>query len=118
MLPATAKMPNKTKKPALVITKIMFIANDSSKQSYEIQAIEANDMKMFFYSVVNKTLFRDDGFALRLVFKVRVFGLGNDLFFAHESEFAVTQPFYIIVVQGRSRFAGKQRMKGFLLDIT
>ena len=26
----------------------MFIANDSSKQSYEIQAIEANDMKMFF----------------------------------------------------------------------
>ena len=73
-------MPNKTKKPALVITKIMFIANDSSKQSYEIQAIEANDMKMFFYSVVNKTLFRDNGFALRLVFKVRVFVLGNDLF--------------------------------------
>ena len=39
-------------------------------------------------------------------------------FFAHESEFAVTQPFYIIVVQGRSRFAGKQRMKGFLRHIT
>ena len=59
----------------------MFIAKDSSKQSDEIQAIEANDMKMIFYSVVNKTHFHRKGFALGLFLKVRVFGLGNDLFF-------------------------------------
>ena len=46
----------------------VFITNDSSKHSDEIQAVEANDMKMFFYSVVNKTHFHKNGFVLRLVF--------------------------------------------------
>ena len=46
----------------------VFITNDSSKQSDEIQAIEANDMKMVFYSPVNKTHFHKKSFVLRLVF--------------------------------------------------
>ena len=46
----------------------VFITNDSSKHSDEIQAIEANDMKMVFYSLVNKTHFHKNGFVLRLVF--------------------------------------------------
>ena len=80
----------------------MFITNDSSKQSDEIQAIEANDMKMVFYSPVNQTHFH----------KKRL------IIFSHEPEFPVTQPFYIIVVQGRSGCTEKQKMKGFLLRIT
>ena len=59
----------------------MFIAKDSSKQSDEIQAIEANNMKMIFYSLVNKTHFHKKGFVLRLVLKVRVLELENDLLF-------------------------------------
>ena len=35
---------------------------------------EAIDMKMGFYSHANKTHFHEKGFALSLVFKVRVFG--------------------------------------------
>ena len=70
-------MPNKTKKPALVITKIMFIANDSSKQSYEIQAIEANDMKMFFYSVVNKNSFSRQWFCTSPRFQSESFWTGQ-----------------------------------------
>ena len=46
----------------------MFIAKDSSKQSDEIQAIEANNMKTHFHK---------KGFVLRLVLKVRVFGTGK-----------------------------------------
>ena len=46
----------------------VFITNDSSKHSDEIQAVEANDMKMVFYSLVNKTHFHKNGFVLRLVF--------------------------------------------------
>ena len=36
----------------------------------------------------------------------------------HKKGFALRLVFYIIVVQGRSRIAGKQKIKGFLLCIT
>ena len=52
----------------------MFIAKDSSKKSDEIQAIEAKNMKMMYYSLVNKTHFHKKGFVLRLVLKVTVLG--------------------------------------------
>ena len=36
---------------------------------------EIIDMKWFFYFLANKTRFQNQGFALSLVLKVRVFGL-------------------------------------------
>ena len=57
-------------------------------------SFEAIDVKMIFYSLVNKTHFHKKGFALRLVLKGRIFGFRKwPIAFSHEPEFPVSQPF-------------------------
>ena len=63
---------------------------------------EIIDMKWFFYFLANKTHFQNQGFALSLVLKVRVFGLM--ITGAHEQTrgnmtlFAGNKPFYLISI--------------------
>ena len=77
---------------------------------------EIIDMKWFFYFLANKTHFQNQGFALSLVLKVRVFGLM--ITGAHEwtrgnmTLFAGNKPFYLISIYWEKGSTPEHEIKG------